>query len=52
MNYRYVPESIKVTEQKIELSRRPGHYVTTIINPKPNPRDRVDDEYEDDNRSE
>lgn len=47
MNHKYVPESIKNTEPKIELSRKSGRYSTVIKYPKPNPKDRIEDEYDD-----
>ena len=47
MIHRFVTEEVKASETKIELTREPKHYKTVIKYPPPNPRDRVDDEYED-----
>ena len=46
MNYRYVPESAKIPKPKIEFTWQYGHRTTVIKDPKPNPKDRVDDEYD------
>ena len=46
MNYKYVPKSIKNAEPKIEFSWEYGHRTTVIKYPKPNPKDRIEDEYD------
>jgi len=53
MNHRFISKADKAKETKIELVRKPRHYITVVKYPPADPRDRVDDEYNDDsNQSE
>jgi hypothetical protein len=48
---RFIPEALQIPKAKVELKRERGHYVTDIKNPTPNPKDRIVDEYGDDDNS-
>ena len=48
MNHRFISKADKAKQPKIELVREYRHYTTIVKYPPADPRDRVDDEYEDD----
>lgn len=52
MNHRFVPQAEEAKQTKIELVRERGHYTSIIKYPKPDPRDRVEEEYDEYGHSE
>lgn len=52
MIHRFEPKAVEERKVKIDLVQEFKHRRTIIKYPTPDPRDRVDDEYEDDSNSE